>query len=98
MLWNCFGSPRVPASLFAFAAYCAPSPCGSNQGGVRAVEIRTLLDAVDAQARLADFASRTSELRHTRAHRLLLWNRITVRNRAAGLAARPSVHAVPSSL
>ena len=60
------------------------------------MEVRILLDDVDAQARLADVPARTNGLQHTRAHRLLLWNLITVRNYAAGLAGRPSLHAAPS--
>ena len=62
------------------------------------MEIWVLLNDVDAQARLADIPARTTELRHTRAHGLLLWNRIALRNHAAGLAGRPSPHAAPSSL
>ena len=74
------------------------SPCGSIRGGVRAMEVRILLDDVNARARLADVPARTTGLQHTRAHGLLLWNRIAVRNHAAGLAGRPSLHAAPSGL
>lgn len=99
MRWNCVGSLRVPASLFGFAAYCTPFTLRLDSWGrARAVKLRILLDDVDAQARLADAPARTTELRHTRAYRLLLRDRTTVRNHAAGIAGRPSPHAAPSSL
>ena len=90
--------PAFPPRCSHSQRTAPPPPCGSIRGGVRAVEIRILLDDVYAQARLADVPARTTVLRHTRAHGLLLWNRMTVWNHAAGLAGRPSPHAAPSSL
>ena len=88
--------PAFPPRCSHSQRTAPPSPRGSIRGGVCAVNIRILLDDIDAQARLADVPARTTELRHTRAYGLLLWNRTTVLNHATGLAGRPSPHAAPS--